>query len=161
MFRNGAHVPLYHCCNSFLSKWVDLWSSLSCSCESFDCLEGAISPYSSDLTTCATRFPMSALLDVRRTPRMNESSESRDLRDLAELLERELWGDDGVRGGRRRTDIWSADFCGLIRFLEFFLKFSVPKTSSIGFIPAFWPRYWYSVMLLSPKLGSGMPSRVQ
>lgn len=31
--------PLYHCCSSFLSKWVDFCSSTSCSWESFDCLE--------------------------------------------------------------------------------------------------------------------------
>jgi len=32
-------LPLYHCCNSFLSKWVDLERSSSWLGESFDCLD--------------------------------------------------------------------------------------------------------------------------
>lgn len=36
--RPGPHPPLYHCCNSFLSKCVDLDRSSSCAGESLDCL---------------------------------------------------------------------------------------------------------------------------
>lgn len=32
------YLPLYHCCNSFLSKWVDFCNSSSWVGESFDCL---------------------------------------------------------------------------------------------------------------------------
>lgn len=39
----GAYVPLYHCCSSFLSKWVAFCSSSSSAAESFDCLRHHVS----------------------------------------------------------------------------------------------------------------------
>lgn len=34
----GECLPLYHCCNSFLSKCVDLERSSSCAGDNLDCL---------------------------------------------------------------------------------------------------------------------------